>query len=312
MNRTGIRGLIKPNIFLVGAPKCGTTSLTQYLTPHPDVFLCNPRETFHFCTDLDVHPGMQVADRDEYIKLFRRAGDRRARIDGSVWHLYSKAAAANIKQFDPEAKIIIMLRQPIDMIWSLHGWHLYTAADDILDFGEALAAQDDRRAGRRIPSDTVSPQMLLYTDVVMFSEQVKRYFDTFERDRVKVILFDDFIADTPGEFRKVLEFLDVYSDFKADFSVHGAASEIRNPAIKQLFRRHRWLRTGLGRAVPDSVRGAMGKTLAAMKPRAAQRERNMDPALRLRLLEQFRPEIERLGTLLDRDLSHWMKDKSKS
>lgn len=305
------RNLTKPNVFLVGAAKCGTTSLTQYLAPHPDVFLCNPRETFHFCTDLDVHPGMQVPDRQEYINLFRKAENRGARIDGSVWHIYSKTAARAIKEFAPDAKIIIMLRNPIDVMWSLHGWYLYTAAEDILDFREALEAQDDRRAGRRIPKDTVCRQTLLYTDVATFSPQVERYFDTFDRDRVKVILFDDFIADTPGEFRRILEFLEIDPEFQVDFTVHGAASEIRNPSVKILFRKHRWLRTSLGRVVPERVRGAMGKTLAAVKPKAQQRQKRMDPELRRTLLNEFKPEIERLGRLLDRDLSHWLKEKPK-
>lgn len=294
-----------PNVFLVGAPKCGTTSLTRYLAPHPQVFICTPRETFHFCTDLDVHPGMRIADRRAYVKLFEPAGDAGAIIDASVWHLYSTQAAANIHESAPDAKIIIMLRNPVDMMWSLHGWFLYTAAEDILDFREAVAAQDDRRAGRRLPSDPVAPRALQYTDVVTYSPQVQRYLDRFNRDRVKIILFDDLIADTPGVYRSVLEFIGVDPSFEPDFKVHGAAKEIRNPGIKQLLRRHRWLRVSLGRIMPMNMRGRIGRSLAKLRPDTPQREQSMDLALRRQLIEQFHPEIDRLSALIGRDLSHW-------
>ena len=256
-----------------------------------------------------MHPGLQITDREQYLKLFRKAEGRRARIDGSVWHLYSNVAAENVKTFDPDAKIIIMLRQPIDMMWSLHGWFLYTAAENILDFGEALQAQDDRRAGRRIPHDTVSPKTLLYTDVATFSPQVERYLSAFGRRQVKVILFDDFVADTPREYRGALEFLGIDPQFRPEFEVHGAASDIRNPSVKQLFRRHRWLRTSVGRVLPGKMRGAIGKSIAAVKPRAEQRAKSMDPDLRRELLAHFRPEIERLAALLDRDLSRWLRER---
>jgi hypothetical protein len=295
----------RPNVFLVGAPKCGTTSLTRYLAPHPDVFISTPRESFHFCTDLDIHPGLRISDRSAYLRLFEGAGDARAVIDASVWYLYSSAAARHIHDFAPDAKIIIMLRQPVDMMWSLHGWFLYTAAENILDFSEALDAQDDRRAGRRLPSDPVAPQALLYTDVVTYSRQVQRYFDRFDRDQVKVILFDDLISNTPAVFSEVLEFLQIDPTFQPDFTVHGAAREIRNPSIKQLLRRQRWLRQSVARVLPTKVRGRIGRSLARLRPPAAQRAQAMDLDLRRRLSEQFRPEIQRLAQLIDRDLSHW-------
>ncbi len=301
-----------PNVFLVGAPKCGTTSLTQYLHHHPDVFVCRPRETSHFCTDMDIHPSLRIADRKKYLRLFANAGNASAKLDGSVWHLYSKEAAANIHDFAPDAKILIMLRQPVDMMWSLHGWYLYAAADDIVDFGEALAAQEDRRAGRRIPSDTVSAQTLQYTDVVTFSTQVQRYLDRFDRKQVKIVLFDDFVRDTPGVYAEILTFFDVDSTIPADFNVHGAAQEIRNPGIKQFLRRNKWLRQSIARTIPSEMRGRIGHFLASIGPVPEQRSKTMDPELRQQLMEQFKPEIETLSTLIDRDLSHWLRPRTAS
>lgn len=299
-----------PNFFLVGAPKCGTTAISQYLQSHPQVFMCSPRETNYFCTDLDMHPGLCVRDHDAYLRLFERAGDAQVLTDASVWNLYSKVAAAKIHAFNPNAKIMITLRQPVDMMWSLHGWFLYTAAEDIVDFEQALAAQDDRREGRRIPTDTVAPQTLLYTDVVTYAPQVQRYLDAFGRDRCTVILFDDFRRDNAGVYRSLLEFLEVDAQHQPDFRVHGAAKQVRNPGLKRLFRRHPWLRTVVSRALPERARGRIGRTLAAVKPKAKQRAAKIDPDLRARLTDQFRPDIERLAALIDRDLTHWLRADS--
>jgi len=296
----------RPNFFLVGAPKCGTTSLTQYLAPHPDVFICTPRETNHFCTDLDIHPGMRIADRAEYLDLFRNAGDAAVVGDATVWNLYSEVAAENIQQFAPDAKILIALRNPIDLMWSLHGWYLYMGAENLVDFEDALAAEDDRRKGLRVPNDTIDSKRLQYTDVVKFSPQIKRYLNCFDRERIHFVLFDDLVRDTPGIYYSVLQFLEVDPAYRPDFRIHGAGRQIRNPMVKRMLRRHRWLRDVTTRTLSSRARQQIGDVLNRLFPVRRQRAAQMDPTLRHQLTERLRPEMRELQELIQRDLSMWI------
>src|SRR5262249_53369576 len=126
----------KPNFFIVGAPRCATTSMYTYLKQHPQIHLSLLKEPLFFATDLTIQP-LAVTDEASYLGLFADAGDARRIGEGSVFYLLSKRAAEEIKRFSPRAKIIIMLRNPIDMMHSLHALYLRTGNED-LDFEEAI------------------------------------------------------------------------------------------------------------------------------------------------------------------------------
>ena len=139
----------KPSFFIVGAPKCGTTSLCKYLEQHPDIFIPSIKELYYFCTD---STGKKRANTlEEYLSFFE-GGKGKLCGEGSVWYLFSKEAASEIYKFNPEAKIIIMLREPVSLMYSLHSMHLANGSnEDILDFKLALEAEEDRKQGKRIP-----------------------------------------------------------------------------------------------------------------------------------------------------------------
>src|SRR5438093_1590857 len=105
-----------PTFFIVGAPRCGTTALYTYLRQHPDLFLPENKEPHFFGSDL-YHPGF-VRNLDEYLSLFLEAGNKKRAGEASVWYLYSRNAAAEIMAFCPSARIIAMLRNPVDMMYS--------------------------------------------------------------------------------------------------------------------------------------------------------------------------------------------------
>jgi hypothetical protein len=145
-----------PTFFIVGAPSCGTSSLGRYLDAHPRIFISKPKEPHHFGVDLELRP-RPYAEREAYLKLFEGAGDVQHAGDGSVLYLYSRTAPAEILELNPAAKVIIMLRDLLEMVPSLHAHNLVLNYEDILDLAQALEAQADRRAGRRIPSTCVPP-----------------------------------------------------------------------------------------------------------------------------------------------------------
>ena len=193
-----------PNFFIVGAPKCGTTAMNDYLSQHPEVFVPDIKEVHFFGSDLHFTKGA-LRDEGAYRALFAGATQPR-RGEASVWYLYSRTAAAEIHAFSPDAKIIVMLRNPAEMLYSQHSQFLYNGNEDLTDFWEALAAEPERRAGRRVPVSAHLVDGLFYSETVKYAEQLGRYFDTFGRENVHVILYDDFRADLPGTYRETLRF----------------------------------------------------------------------------------------------------------
>ena len=172
-----------PDFLIVGAPRCGTTFMYRYLNEHPQIYMSPTKEPQHFATDLDSGSYLDsvsfLRDRDAYKALFAGARADQLAGEASTWHLYSQEAAANIKVANPDARIIIMLRDPVEMLYSLHGRRLYGGSEDLRSFADALDAEADRRQGRRIPPRARNVQALLYRDVGRYSEQVKRYLDLF-------------------------------------------------------------------------------------------------------------------------------------
>ena len=116
----------KPNVFIIGAPKCGTTSLREYLGSHPNVYACKPEEPHFFCTDLKGR--YNGLTEPEYLRKYFHGANSRHKviIDKSTWYLYSKSAVLNILKFDADAKFIVMVRNPINMVYSLHSELLWT------------------------------------------------------------------------------------------------------------------------------------------------------------------------------------------
>jgi hypothetical protein len=315
-----MKPLLGPDFFIVGAPKCGTTSLNAYLGEHPEIFMAT-KELHFFGADLDgLRPAYRGRDatrstEEEYLAHF--AGGERAAIRGetSVWYLFSHHAAREIHDFNPSARIIVSLRNPLDVLASLHSHFLYTGIEDIDDFATALAAEPDRRAGRRIPAKAgEEPWRLFYRDVIRFDEQLDRYFATFGRENVHVVLFDDLQQKPAETYRGVLEFLGVDAEFVPAFRVENANKRIRSrwlaeviwqaatptSSIRRIGRRiipiHRLRSAMLRRGVPALKQA---NTAVGSRP-------GLPAELRESLGAELRPGIERLAALLNSDLGRWL------
>ncbi|HUI03442.1 MAG TPA: sulfotransferase [Acidimicrobiales bacterium] len=297
-----------PNLFIVGAPKCGTTALSRYLTAHPDVFVAN-RELNYFSVDLEFRTMKGEAWRitpEAYRAWFAEHPDVRYRGDHSVFYLYSSRAAAEIRAFDPDARILVMLRNPVDQMHSEHSEMLFQGDEDERDFATALSLEEARRQGRHVPPHCRKVFGLFYRDLARYSDQVERYFAAFGRHRVCVVLHDDLVADVAGAYRRVLEFLDVDPEVAPDFSVVNANKVVRSTALRELLRRTPALARRAGRLVvrDEHDRAALRRRLQAMNTKEQARPA-VDPELRRRLEEEFEPEVRRLEALLGRDLPAW-------
>lgn len=293
----------KPNFFIVGAPKSGTTAMDKYLSDHPDIFMA-PKEPHFFARDL-LPEGDRCLDPESYARRFDGAGDEKVVGESSVFYLYSKDAAHLIKAFSPDARILIHLHEPVEVAALYHRQKVFEGYEPVIDFAEALRLEPLRREGKQIP-DFRWHKTLLYIEIASFSEQVKRFQDAFGRDRVLINLFDDFRRDTAACYRRTLEFLEVDPDFETDFEVVNANKTVRNAWLMDAVRNPpEWISLPSRILFPPNMRTAIKERVSSANTRYEKRD-PMPDSLRSELRERLRPDIERLQTLIERDLSGWM------
>jgi hypothetical protein len=299
------RGSRRPNFFIVGAPKCGTTWLHAGLARHPDVFMAEKEETNHFATDL-LRPDDPWRSREAWLALFRAARAERRVGEASVFHLFSREAAANLHAFDPDARILVLLRNPVDWIASYHSQMVWNGDEDLLDLRQALSAEPARARGERVPARLRFPERLLYSRVARFAEQLERYFERFGREPVRVILHDDLARDPARVYRETLAFLGVDPDFRAALDVVNPNRVVRSARLGDWLRRPpAWLARPLVAGLPPGLRTALRRGVRRLNSRVAPRA-PLPPELRRELEERFQPEVVRLQALLGRDLSGWL------
>jgi hypothetical protein len=296
-----------PDFFLVGAPKAGTTALGQFLQGHPEIFMVPPRfEPTFFATDL-LELGLEaVRSAKEYASLFEKADYAKRVGEKSVWYMYSKTAASAIKAFCPSAYIIMMLRNPVDMLHSYHAMLVNYGEETVEDFAKALEAEGDRKRGRGIPEGLRYPvSLLFYSDIARLSEQVGRYLKLFPKEKVRVIVHDDFREDNRRLFRETLEFLGVEPDFQPAFQLVNERRTVRSRLIRDLTRKTPLpVRRVWQTLVPLPIRTRLLLEVDRMNSLPVGSVR-MDSDLRKRLQMTFSEDIEELGSLIGRDLRHW-------
>jgi hypothetical protein len=295
----------RPDFFIVGAFKAGTTALYEYLRAHPGIFMSVPKEPMYFGADLT--PRYRRMTEDEYLALFRDARDDQRAGEASPWYLYSSSAASEIRAFEPGARAIIMVRNPVDVMYSQHSQLVFNQREDLTDFAAALDAEPDRIAGRRIPPDAIRPEALFYRKSVRFPEQVQRYLDVFGRASVHFIVFEDLVADAAGVYRSTLEFLGVDPTHPLDASVYNPNRSARSGRVQRaIFAPPPALRGLFGRLRRIPLLHRVRDALVNANSRPAERAR-MDPALRAALTAEFAPQVAELGEIIGRDLSAWSR-----
>lgn len=296
----------RPNFFIVGAPKCGTTSMDRYLAAHPDIFVAPQKESHHFATDF-LLPSSPCLDPEVYAKLFEGwSGEARVG-ESSVYYLMSETAATNIHRAHPDAKILAHLRHPVDLLYSHHHQLVYEGFQDVLDFEAALERGDDGRladADARVHSNVRFARE--YERVIDFVPQLQRYFDAFGRDNIHVVLFDELKNNPAGTYEDILGFLGVDSAFQVSFEVHNANKEVRSTRLRDMLRNPpSWLSLPTRLLLPLSMRNEIKRKVKRANTRYVERL-PLSPELRARLTERFAPRVRDLEQLLGRNLSSWL------
>ena len=309
----------RPNLFIIGAPKSGTTSLHRYLQEHPQVFMSRLKEPGYFAPDVTgtrpVQRFKHPRDEQRYLELFAAAGDQLRVGESSTNYLLSRRAPGLVRAFAPDALIIAMVRNPVDLVYALHDERRANGSEPLADFREAVAEDEHRRRGERLPPN-LRGYGVAYRDNALLGQQVERWLDEFGSDRMRVIVFDDFVADTASEYARLLSFIGVEpTQLPTSFAIHNPSHRrrqgpvgaiIRSPLVRWLSRRAAPSLIGERRASELGRRTGLRQTARYEKVR-----KPLDESIRAQMAEEFLPEVERLGQLLGRRLDDlWFKPES--
>jgi hypothetical protein len=294
----------RPDFFIVGAPKCGTTAMASYLGQHPQIFMPVAKELHFFGSDLDYRRRRPTTA--EYLAAFAGAGSARRAGEASVGYIYSERAPREILDFSPGADVLIMLRDPVDMIRSQHAQELFMGQEDIEDLEAALAVEPERARGHRIPAGSTQPYLLRYTWIARYADHVERYLDAFGSDRVHVTLFEDFTRDTGAAYADVVRFLGCDAAFRPAFPILNRRKGVRSTALQHIVRDPpEIVRSAARRALPLGARVRLRNIAYRLNTRAASSSA-MSDATERQLRAEVAPDVRRLAGLLGRDLSAWL------
>jgi len=298
----------KPNMYIVGAPKCGTTSLYAYLDQHPEIFMSNPKEPRYFCKDFHQEAKINNSQRyfptltrKEYEDCFRGAEGHQIIGEASPIYLYSKVALKNIKDFNENAKIIIMLRDPVEQMHSWYYQSLQTGKEWATSFKKALELEKVRKNGEMLP-DGRFPSSLFYTDLANYPPQIKRAQKHFPSEQIKFILLDN-LKNHPGEtYKSTLKFLGVENtSFAPNFEVKNLSSTPRSKWINKLKSPGENIKGLIKSTVPRKI---VLKTIDILDGiNLSKKERPEIPQkLRNDLMSYFKKSVEETAELTNRNL----------
>lgn len=320
--------------FVVGAPRCGTTSLANFLKPHPDICFPILKEPHYFAQhDLRALSDAELRSEVEskYLGRFfpHLASAAHVATDCSVSYLYAPEQLEPAIRIWPQSRFIVIVRDPMEMIPSLHQRLVSLGDESLTSFEVAWEALPDRASGRRIPPGCVDPRWLRCDEAGRYATYAERLFAAVGRERCSVLLFDDLAADPRGQYRRLMDFLDVPPlEETVNFAPRRASYGVRFHWLQRLLKRP-----------PRPLWKYLSGPYQQKRERKLDREETDSPALdtifaiRKRLLHwnrvpprmqvqslrvqeeirsQLKGEIERLGKLIGRDLDHWLQPRPQT
>jgi hypothetical protein len=231
----------RPDFFIVGHAKCGTTALYNMLKAHPQVYMPSVKEPEFLSRAPEHHahraslPEKRLPDTlERYLALFEGAAPGQLAGEASTEYLRTLSTARRIAELQPDARIIAMFREPTSFLRSLHLQLLQVGVETEPDFERAIALEDDRRQGRRIPRGCSWPPALLYSEHVRYRDQLRQYHEHFGRERVLALIYDDFLADNAAVVRRVLRFLGVDDSFEIEATKANPTLRVRSQRGERL------------------------------------------------------------------------------
>ncbi|NNV08014.1 sulfotransferase [Geobacillus sp. C56-T2] len=296
-----------PNFLIIGAAKSGTTSLYHYLKQHPQIYLSPIKETNFFAlegSNVDFKgPGDEVLKEfsitniDDYRSLFKNVTDEKAIGEVSPLYLYSEKAPLNIKKYIPNVKIIAILRNPVDRAYSSFLHCVRDNRETVNNFEDALRLEEERIKNNW-------EHLWHYKNLGFYYKQLKRYYDVFSPNQIKVYLYED-LKNPENLLRNIFEFLDVDTNFKPKIEEKYNVSGIpKNKLIHNLIHKENIIKDLFKKIV---VNQEIRRKLKNQIMNRNLTKPELDYSIRQKLIEEFREDILQLQDLINRDLSAWLK-----
>jgi len=291
-----------PDFMIVGAAKCGTTSIANYLSQHSKIFVPNVKECRFFSemTPNFKGPGDYVVNQemvtniDDYSNLFDNASEGSHLCDASVDYLYYyENTIKKIKEIYPKGeypKIIISLRNPSNRTFSMYS-HLRRDLRETLSLNEAINAEKTRE------NDNWE-WVWQYTKASKYYQQVKYFYENYDRDKIKVIIYEDFVKDINQGIEDILSFLDLPSQTIDTNTVYNKSGEAKSIFLQKMIVNKGPLMRGVKKLFPQKIKDYfVNKNIESVKITEDQK---------LFLNEFFKDDIKDLEKLLERDLTVWL------
>jgi hypothetical protein len=274
--------------------------MVRYLAQHPNIFVCPIKEPHYFNSDSQHR---YYFTEEKYNKLFSEASPEQTyRCEASVWYLFSKVAVENILHYNPNATFLVMLRNPVDMFFSLYSELIFGGSEVATSPSEAWELQNRRLQGRSIPKGAYAPEVLQYGEVCKLGQQAHRVDELVVREKLKFVLLDDLNAQPEQVFNEILDFLQLPKIESPSIEIANKRKRRKIPQLSKFvaqsmyLKRKLGLRKGLGMAnkinnwnVTDD-RVLSNEDVAQLSPK---------------LYDFFKSDIELLSKIINRDLSHW-------
>jgi len=287
--------MIIPNFLIIGAQKSGTTSLYFYLRQHPDIFMYPDKEIHYFTYMQDCSSEYHIS-LVEYQRLFSNVKGQKAVGEASPSYIYSKAAPERIKAYNPDMRLIAVLRNPIDRAYSNYLHALRRGLEPLEDFYQALQAEEERiQQGWSF--------MFHYVAKGCYSDQLKRYYQHFDKSQLKILLLEDLRKASSSTIKGIYQFLQVDENFMPDLdSKHNTAGIAKNKQLGKILnslQNSRAINEAAKKLIPYSLREKFKQQIYTQPP--------MPEVARNYLKNVYKDDIIQLQSLIDRDLSSWLE-----
>jgi len=292
--------MVIPNFFIVGTPKAGTTSLYYYLEEHPEVYMSSTKETNYFSYEEIKSQGLfyneeHIITIEQYLSQFDGVTTEKAIGEASVSYLFYPSVPEKIKAFNPAAKIIMILRNPVDRGFS------HYLMDKRLGFVNTSYEEIVNTKGTNSKLGLYYQQ---YVSLGLYYEQVKRYLSVFGERQVKILYFEDVANNLQHVIKDLYSFLEVKEDYSFDTTKkHNTFENAKNPLIARLYAQKN-LRSMLKFVMNDKVQTRVKRLFFSKDDKPS-----LSPQLKQALINIYKDDIYKTSGLLQKDLSAWLSTR---
>ena len=294
----------KPNFIVIGAMKAATTSLYTYLKQHPEIFMTKDKEPMFFNNfqqennyKISGSKRKRLTTLNEYLAMFDDVKNEKAIGEASPEYIYNSKAPQLIKEHLSNVKIIAILRHPTDRAYSNYLHSKRADRENATTFQEAIELENKRI------EDNWSP-LYHYIEKGYYSVQLKRYYQLFPKENIRVYLFEDVVSNTKETLKDIFNYLEVDENVEIDISKKANVSGIPSGIFGFILKKMRYYNLMPKFAISDYFPKFIVKLIfrSVYKP-----TKKLDENVRRDITEKYyKEEINTLEKLIKRDLNSWL------